>query len=383
MESRVPPLLTILSQVSDPRHPKGLRHPLPAILALSCLATLCGCRSLQAMSEWGQNLDHEFLEMLGFGHPPPCANTLSDVLSRLDREELKGLLGYWAESILAALPPPEDEKEGVAIDGKTLRGSKKQGVPAAHLLSAVAHRLGLTLAQEAVDEKTNEIPVVQKLLRGLALEGRVFTVDALLTQREAAQTIAEGKGDYLMPVKGNQPQLLQDIQLLFEQLPVVLQQTMKRAETVELGHGRIEQRRLTASSALVGYLDWPEHQQVFQVERMTVFKKSGIQRKEIVYGITSLSPEEAGPERLLEYLRSHWHIENKVHWVRDVTFDEDRSQVRRGSLPQVLAAFRNTAIGFIRVVGETNIARACRRFAARPMEAWALISLPPKMLRTA
>ena len=123
------------------------------------------------------------------------------------------------------------------------------------------------------------------------------------------------------------------------------------------------------SSELADYTDWPGLQQIFQLQRTFTFKKDGQQFTEIVYGITSLKEEEASPSCLLTYIRQHWHIENKSHWVRDVTFDEDRSQVRCGSIPQVMAALRNTVIGLMRLAGESNIAAACRRFAAHPEEA--------------
>ena len=138
---------------------------------------------------------------------------------------------------------------------------------------------------------------------------------------------------------------------------------------MDAGHGRIEPRRLTTSTALVGNSDWPGLAQVFQLERSATRKKTGEQRHEVVSGVTSLGPDQAGPERLLGLVRQHWQIENKVHGVRDVTFDEDRSQVRCGSIPQVMAAFRHTAIGLMRWAGETNIAAACRRFAVQPWSA--------------
>jgi predicted transposase YbfD/YdcC len=204
----------------------------------------------------------------------------------------------------------------------------------------------------------------------------VMTMDALLTQRAIAERILQGGGDYVMLVKGNQPQLQHDIELVFQETPQMAE-TMATADTVDSGHGRIEQRRLTASSALVGYSDWPGLAQVFQLERGVTLKTREGQRHEVVYGVTSLGPEQAGPEQLLSLVRQHWQIENKVHWVRDVTFDEDRSQVRCGSIPQVMAAFRNTAIGLMHWAGETNIAAACRRLAAHPWSALALLGIAP------
>jgi DDE family transposase len=176
-----------------------------------------------------------------------------------------------------------------------------------------------------------------------------------------------------MIVKENQPQLRADSELVFTLPPVGDHQAMTR--TVDLGHGRIEQRNLTTSEALVGYSDWPGLAQVFELRRHVMFPKTGQERVEVVYGVTSLHPEQAPPERLLALVRGQWQIENKLHWVRDVTFDEDRSQVRCGNIPQVMAALRHTVIGLLRGAGHANIAAACRRLAAQPLQALALIGI--------
>lgn len=206
MISQPCPLIEVLAEIPDFRHNRGKRHSLAAILALACSAMLCGYRSYTAIAEWGRYYGAHLTQALGFPRQSPCAATLHTVLRRIDREVLEAKLGAWAEAMLAGIPPAEDEEEVLAIDGKTLRGSRKQGAPGAHLLSALAHRLGLTLAQQAVADKTNEIPVVLDLLRHVVLEGRVVTVDALLTQRHIAQQIVEAGGAYVMPVKENQPQ---------------------------------------------------------------------------------------------------------------------------------------------------------------------------------
>jgi predicted transposase YbfD/YdcC len=228
----------------------------------------------------------------------------------------------------------------------------------------------------AVDDKTNEIMAIEDLLDVLVLAGRVVTMDALLTQRYIAQTILDWDADYVMVVKDNQPQMLADIALLFQEASVVAD-TLTAAYTVDAGHGRIERRQLLASSALAGYLRWPGVQQVFRLERTVTIKKSGKVRHEVVYGLSSLAPARAHAARLLHLLRGHWHSENKSHWVRDVTFAEDRSQVRCGNIPEVMAALRNLAIGLLRLAGATNIAAACRRYAARPWAALALIGIEP------
>jgi predicted transposase YbfD/YdcC len=198
-------------------------------------------------------------------------------------------------------------------------------------------------------------------------------MDALLTQRHSAQTIVDKGGDYVMIVKENQPQLRADIELVFTLPPVGDHQAM--AQTVDLGHGRIEQRNLTTSEALGGYSDWPGLAQVFELGRHVMCPKTGQERVEVVYGVTSLTPQRATPARLLELVRGQGQIENQSHWVRDVTFDEDRSPVRCGNIPHVMAALRNTALGLLRYAGYANIAAAGRRLAAQPLQALALIGI--------
>jgi predicted transposase YbfD/YdcC len=368
------PLIEVFAAIPDFRQPRGKRHPLTAIFSLACCAMLCGARSYSAIAEWGRNYGTRIAQALGFTHGTPCAATLHTIFRHVNREEFEAHLGAWADSVVGSLPAaPEMPGTAVALDGKTLRGSKKQGAPGTHLLSALAHQVGVTLAQHAVDDKTNEITAVETLLHHLVLEGRIVTMDALLTQRQVAQTIVDKGGDYVMIVKENQPRLRADIELVFTLPPVGDRQDTAR--TIDLGHGRIEQRNLTTSEALVGYSDWPGLAQVFELGRHVMIQNTGEERVEVVYGVTSLSPERATPGRLLALVRGQWHIENKSHWVRDVTFDEDRSQVRCGSIPQVMAALRNTTIGLLRWAGHTNIAAACRRLAAQPVQALALIGI--------
>ena len=368
------PLIEVFAEIPDFRCGRGKRHPLPAILSLACCAMLCGYRSYSAMAEWGRNYGARLAHALGFTHATPCAATLHTIFRHVNRDEVEAHLGAWADSVVGSLPAaPERPEVAMALDGKTLRGSKKQGAPGTHLLSALAHHVGVTLAQQGVDDKTNEITAVETLLCQLVLEGRIVTMDALLTQRHVAQTIVDKGGDYVMIVKDNQPQLRADIELVLALPPAGDRQ--ETARTVDLGHGRIEQRNITTSEALGGYSDWPGLAQVFELGRYVITQKTTQERVEVVYGVTSLRPERGTPERLLALVRGHWQIENKSHWVRDVTFDEDRSQVRCGNLPQVMAALRNTTIGLLRWAGYSNMAAACRRFAAQPDLALTLIGI--------
>jgi hypothetical protein len=175
-------------------------------------------------------------------------------------------------------------------------------------------------------------------------------------------------------VKENQPELLRLLHLYLDGplRPYVRVPTQQECDT---GHGRVERRHLQVTGAVAGKLGWPGLSQGFRLERWAREKKSGKERHEVVYGITSLPPELAGPGSLLALSRGQWTIENRSHWVRDVTFGEDQSQARCGSIPQVLAAVRNTAIGLLRRAGLANIAAATRYYAARPREALALLGI--------
>lgn len=180
-----------------------------------------------------------------------------------------------------------------------------------------------------------------------------------------------------MVVKGNQPDLQKVLEGIFTPGRWATLPTQS-AQQLDKGHGRLEVRRIQTSDAIKGWDDWPDVAQGFCLDREAVLLRSGKRRHERVYGITSLTPEQAGPGDLLAYTRAHWGIENRSHYVRDVTFDEDHSQVRVGAIPQVMAALRNTAIGLMRLAGAQTIAPTCRQYAARPREAVALVTSFPR-----
>ena len=213
--------------------------------------------------------------------------------------------------------------------------------------------------------------VARALLAGLDLAGWVVTGDAQYCQRDLSAAVVDAGGDYFWLVKENQPTALEAIATLFAAPPP----GERIAETVSrTRHGdRREVRRLRCSTALGGYLDWPHLGQVCRIERAVT--RQGRTRREVGYAVTSLTPRQAGPARLLRLWRGHWEIENRLHWVRDVTFDEDRCQVRSGAAPQALAAVRNTAIAVARRAGYTNVAEALRHFAAHPAEAMRRLGL--------
>lgn len=222
------------------------------------------------------------------------------------------------------------------------------------------------------DARESELGMATSLLAQLELEGKVVTGDALYCQRDLSLRVLEGGGDYFWVLKDNQPGLREAVSLLFAEPPW----GESFAYVCQEGrHGdRWERRRLWASPALNEYLDWPGLAQVCCVERTRWYR--GKKTVELSYAITSLPPERAEAARLLAIWRGHWGIENRLHWVRDVVFGEDLSQVRTGSAPQLLAALRNLVIGMLRLSGVRNIAAALRHYAWKPRETLTLIGLP-------
>jgi predicted transposase YbfD/YdcC len=375
MPQIVPPLAAVLADFPDFRDPRGVRHPLRAVLLRSCVAMLCGARGESAIAEWAANYGEAWRAPLGFTRPDgPSQSTVQRIFKGIDCDLLEARLARWATAVLACAPIPTAAPvpfEAMAIDGKTLRGSAKGGATDAHLLSAFSQRLGVVLGQVAVPDKSNEITAIDDLLARLTLTGWVVTTDALLTQADIARTICAAGGDYLMEVKENQPTLLEDLATLFADPATACAQ----AEEARMHGGRIERRVLRASTELADYVDWPGFAQALCVERRVTCKATGETHADVAYAITSLSPDDATPAQVLCVWREHWHIENKLHWIRDVTFDEDRSTVRAGRIPQVLATLRSTAISVARLHGATNIAAACRRYAARPALALTALGL--------
>ena len=209
------------------------------------------------------------------------------------------------------------------------------------------------------------------MLAQIELDGKVVTGDALYAQKSLSRYVVERGGDYLWVIKGNQPTVKEAVSLLFAQPP--WGEVMPEANQEDSHGGRQEWRRLRASSALNHYLEWPYLGLVCCMERTRTYK--GVTSREMAYAVTSLIPEKAGPARLLSLWRGHWRIENQVHWVRDVTFDEDRSQVRTGAAPQVTAGLRNAVIGLLRRTGSHNIAATLRRYSWNLTAALSLLGL--------
>lgn len=382
-------LLDMLAEVPDPRKKKGRRHPLVSMLALTVIGLLSGQRSYTQIAKWAR-LHPDLRKTLGFtAKQTPAASTFHYLYQRLDATAVEKTLTQWTTQTLARLPISTSDLKGLAIDGKTLGNSHREDARRTHLLAAVCHELGIVLAESAVGEKTNEIPVSIELLKAFDVAGRVITTDALLTQRKFCQHILDQQADYCLPVKANQKQLYEDIRDLFEpfdetdppevnhrrfeNLHVENQATLQTYTDTQDAKGRITTRTLTASTLLTQHTDWPGLQQVYQYTTHQEQKNSKKVKCHVQYGITSLTPQRASAADLLKLRREHWTIENKLHWVRDAVFREDASSVRTGVLPQVMAAMRNTALSVLRFTEHTKITDALQSFAAEPKRAVNLI----------
>jgi predicted transposase YbfD/YdcC len=367
-----PQLLAYLATIADPRARCGRRHPLVAILAIAAAAVLTGARSMTAIAEWAQDTPQPVRAALGARRDGPdrwvvpTETTIRRTLARLDAEALAAAIGAWLADRVDR-DRHEQWRRAVAVDGKTLRGARRDGRQV-HLLAAMDHTTRAVLAQREVDGAPGEVPGFQPLLADLELAGVVVTADALQTHAEAAEFLVTVKqADYLFTIKANQPTLLARCAgLPWHRVPV-LDRTRDRA------HGRVELRTLKAVT--INGFGFPHAAQVIQVTRKTRDLRTRRWRTVVVYAITSLAFAQASPARLADLLRGHWAIENGLHYVRDVTFAEDGSQVRTGTGPQVMACLRNLAIGVLSRAGPTSLAADLRQHARDPTRPLATLGI--------
>ncbi len=359
-------LPAVFAAVPDPRSRHGRRYDLPFLLTCLVAALLCDCNTLAAVGQWC--VEHRALLARSFPHQrfhTPTGALFRWLLPRLSVAELEWALAAWVRQTR-----PLHDREALALDGKTVRGAASATQPAPQFLSVSTHDSYETLLQVRVPADTNEIPVAQALVPYLPLRGRVLTADALHTQTELAQAVLDQGGAYLLTLKDNHPLLRAEVALYFTTPGA----TARSAQSIDRRRGRTETRTLHSTTRLNAYLrtlgGFPCVAQVAQLLR-TVQTRLGT-RTEVVYLLTSPRPRQADPARLLALIRGHWSVESR-HWIRDVTFGEDRSRVCRGHAPQILAALRNLALTLIRRSGATQIAAYRRHLAAHPAKALRLL----------
>ena len=321
-----PGLLELLERVPDPRARRGVRHR----LAVGLAAVVAGATSFAAIGEWVVDADGRVLSELGAcGGRRPSEATIRRALGRVDGDLLDGLVGAWMRTRVGMLAG----RRVIAVDGKTVRGAKAAGGSAPHLVAALDHGLGVVLGQVQVAVKSNEIPALRTLLDTFDLTGAVITADAMHTQTAAATYIAGRGGHYVFTVKANQPGL-------YRRCRALPWNRLRATSTLDRTHGRRVRRTIKVAQA-PEILDFPHAVQVAQIRRTRT--TAGKKTVEVVYVITSLPPAEASPVQIATWVQGHWGIENRLHWVRDVTYDEDQgtsprgvAQARAGSVPESL-----------------------------------------------
>lgn len=380
-------LLELLALVPDPRRRRGVRHRLASVLAVTVAAVLAGCRPVLAAGEWAGEAPQELLGALGARRSPltgryaaPHTGTFGRVLRVTDAGAVDTVIGlFLAERAgCGELARGQDEREpraggppgpgerplagALAVDGKAVRGARQADGRSVHLLSAMIHGMRAVVAQRDVAHKTNEIPEVRTLLAPLELAGWAVTLDAMHCQRETARFLVEDKGAAYVftAVKDNQPGLFAALDALpWRDVPV---SHVMRGR----GHGREEARTIQVMDAPDGI--WPHAAQVFLVERYVHDLAGNPASAVAALGLTALTAAQASPERLNHLVKGHWGIES-LHWIRDLVLDEDRSQLRTGSAPQIMAGVRNLAIGALTAAGHTKIAPAMRWISRNPVRA--------------
>jgi predicted transposase YbfD/YdcC len=330
--------------VSDPRRSNATRHDLHEMLMIALLSVLCGGEGCHDMSLFGRSKERFLRRFMALEHGIPSHDAFSDLFNALDpksfQQVMQRLLGDFARNLAGDCDPV------IAIDGKALRRSfdRASGKSPLHLVQAFAAEARLVLGQIAVDEKSTEITALPELLALLDVKGRIITADAMHTQRATAEAVCARGGDYVLALKGNQGTLFEDVRLYLNDLALMV--NCQSFQSVDAGHGRIETRTALISTDI----DWLQERHnwpgLSAIGKVTATRETGgKQTRQSRYFLLS---RPLTPERFLEVTRSHWRIENSLHWVLDVTMNEDQARNRTGNGAENLALLRRMALNLAR-----------------------------------
>lgn len=355
-------IVEYFAKVPDPRVERTRRHPLVSILVLSLLAVLCGADDFVAIEAFGKAKLAWLRTFLDFPHGIPSHDTIGRVLAALNPTALGEAFREWVLAVSRVT-----QGEVVAIDGKTLRRATREAGAMAfvHMVSAWATRNHVVLGQLKTDEKSNEITAIPQLLRQLAIQGCVVTIDAMGCQKEIAGQIVEAEADYLIAVKDNQPTLRADIENIFAKLRQdgTSGFTLNFHQTRDVGHGRTEVRRCWTTNlaeAVTQWKDWPGLRSLVMIEsQRTVGGRTTTEQRYYIASAAKLSAATA-----LRNARAHWGIENGLHWVLDVAFREDDCRVRVDNAAQNFAVMRHIVLNLLKAVQGTKVGIKNRRLRA-------------------
>jgi predicted transposase YbfD/YdcC len=352
--------LSHFKDLPDPRQSGKVTYPLDEILLLCLLAVLAGAETITDIARFGEKKLDLLRRFRPFADGTPAHDHLGDILATLDAEAFQRCFVAWVASITGIAA------EVIAIDGKTLRRShnKKRDKPAIHMVSAFAARQRLVLGQVKVADKANEIVAIPRLLDLLAIEGAIVTIDAMGCQRSIAQKIIDKKADYVLALKGNQGSLHEDVKLFVAEQTAngFKHTTISRDRSVDADHGRIETRDVTVIHDVAWLQErhaWPGLNRIIIVESSREFSDR-TERETRLY-LTSLNTQAAvlGP-----IVRSHWAVENSLHWVMDMTFRDDESRVRTDNAPVNFTTIKHMAHNLIRNASGKDSLRLRRKLAA-------------------
>jgi len=370
-------LYAALTKLKDQRDARGLRYRLVTVLVFIVLAKLCGEDHLRGIAQWVRLRREALADALKLAKPQaPHATTYSRVLKEaVDIKQFEQVVAQFFKA-----QPKAGRSVHICLDGKTLRATIPAGrTHGVHLVAAYLPEEGWVLLQ--VDASRGELPAAMQIVKSIDLRGKIVTGDALFAQRHLSTWIVGLGGDYIWTVKDNQSQLYHDIETLFapdERVPGFSQGRLdfRTVQKWNKTHGRLECRTLSASSMLKDFANWPHAEQVFRLERYCERVRDGKITVEVRYGVTSLAASEANADRLLQEVRTHWQIENGLHYRRDDTLHEDRCRLT-GHGAHAMAVINNLVLGLLRRRGITDVPTARRTYAARLNEAVVLVLEAP------